>query len=116
MEEIEVLIPIVMFGGAFLAVILMEKYKRDTNLKMIEHGMNPKQAKEPIKTGSASLKTGGFLIGGGFGLFLARVLEINTNLGSEGGEAIYFGLVSLFAGIGLIIAHQVARKQEREIR
>lgn len=108
-----VLVPIVVPLGVFTMIYFLNKQESEVKKKMIDNGMNPKDASEK-KFGGGALKFGGLLIGGGLGLFTAKLLE--EAMGYSETEPIYFGLIALFGGIGLIVAHNVARKQYREDR
>ena len=110
-ESIAVLIPIVVPIGAFLMIYAITKQESEVKKKMIENGMNPKDANAK-RFGGGALKFGGLLIGGGLGLFLAKLIETYANMNEP--EAIYFGLIALFGGVGLVVAHNFARKQFRE--
>lgn len=111
-ESLAVLIPILVPLGVFLMIYAVSKQESEVKKKMIENGMNPKDI-SGRKLGSGALKAGGLLIGGGLGLFLAKMLDSTGSFGHDP-EAIYFGLIALFGGIGLVIAHNVARKQYKE--
>lgn len=108
---ITMLIPIVVPLGAFAMIYYLNKQESEVKKKMIENGMNPKDSSKP-KLGGGALKWGGLLIGGGLGLFVASMIE--TSMNEIDSEPIYFGLIALFGGIGLVLAHNYARKQYRE--
>lgn len=95
----------------FLMIYFIEKEKSSVKKKMLENGINPEDNRSK-GFGGGSLKWGGLLIGGGLGLFLAKLLE--ENLGYSDTDPLYFGLIALFGGIGLVVAHNIARKQYRE--
>ena len=116
-EDIAILIPILVPIAVFTMIVLLRRYEKEERLKMIEQGMNPDEFKAAVKgakyQGGGSLKGGALLVGGGFGLFLASILT-NTMLDIHDEEAIYFGLIFLFGGLGLIIGHYIYRKQVKE--
>ena len=110
-ENLALLIPIVVPIAVFLMIYFVNREEADVKRKMIENGMNPKDVSSR-KFGGGALKFGGLLVGAGLGLFLAKMLE--TAMAMTDPEAIYFGLIFLFGGVGLILAHNYARKQFRE--
>ncbi|MBX2846659.1 MAG: hypothetical protein KTR13_10650 [Saprospiraceae bacterium] len=111
-EEIAVLIPIVVPLAVFTMIVLVRRYEKEERLKMIENGMNPDEFKAAAKgakyQGGGALKAGTLLMGGGFGLFLAKMIDPYV-LGND--PAHYFGLILLFGGLGLIAGHYIYRKQ-----
>jgi len=113
---IAVLIPIVIPIAVFTMIVLIRRYEKEERLKMIENGMNPDEFKAAAKgmryQGGGALKAGALIIGAGLGLLLARLFTPMIGGGDE--EAIYFGLIGIFGGIGLIIGHMLARKQAKE--
>jgi hypothetical protein len=117
MQGAEVLVPITMFAGGFAMIFGIVYLKTRENLAMVEKGMNPKQQMNrpaPFK----SLKLGLLLMGSGVGLLLAyiidRILEANTNQSfhdiHDGNPAIYFALIAIGGGLGLIRSYSLERK------
>lgn len=117
MQGAEVLIPITMFAGGFAMIFGIAYLKTRENLAMVEKGMNPKQQMNrpaPFK----SLKLGLLLMGAGIGLLLAyiidRILEANTSPSvfrdHDGNPAIYFALIAIGGGLGLIRSYTLERK------
>ena len=109
MQGPEILIPLTIFGGGFAMIFGIAYLKTRENLAMVEKGMNPKQQfsrPAPFK----SLKLGLLLVGAGLGLLLAYILDVNMNRNLTGGNfhhhndnpAIYFALIAIGGGIGLI--------------
>lgn len=116
MHNAEVLIPITLFAGGFAMIFGIVYLKTRQNLAMIEKGMNPKEfANRPAPY--KNLKWALLLIGSGLGLFLAYVLDnyvLQTNQGGfhhhDGNEAIYFSLIAIGGGLGLLGSYKIEKK------
>lgn len=109
MDGPEVLVPITLFVGAFGMTFGIVYLKTRENLAMLEKGMNPKQfANRPAPY--RNLKWGLLLIGAGIGLFVAHFLD-NYLLVRTENEALYFALVGIGGGIGLIGSYKVEKKE-----
>ncbi len=89
------------------------------NMAMIEKGLDPKQRPDRRPAPFRNLKWGLLLVGAGFGLFLAYLLDnfILFNVrhmpgnDSDGANApIYFALIAIGGGIGLIMSYKIERK------
>jgi hypothetical protein len=103
----EMLIPILIPLGAFAMVFGIAYLKSRENLAMIEKGMNPKLDRPaPYK----NLKWGLLLIGAGVGLFLAYMLD-RYMLRDWENPAIYFALIGIGGGIGLVGSYKVEKKE-----
>ena len=113
----EVLIPIVMFAGAFAMIFGIVYLKTRQNLAMIEKGMNPKEFADrpaPYK----NLKWAMLLIGAGVGLFLAYLLDNYVLLNQattdyhndERNAPIYFALIAIGGGLGLFASYKIEKK------
>jgi hypothetical protein len=114
----EVLIPIVMFAGAFAMIFGIVYLRTRQNLAMIEKGMNPKEFADrpaPYK----NLKWALLLIGAGIGLFLAYLLDnyvlinhaTNNFRYDDGRNApIYFALIAIGGGLGLFGSYKIEKK------
>ena len=104
----EILVPITLFAGGFAMVFGIVYLKTRENLAMIEKNMNPKQyANRPAPF--RSLKTGLLFLGAGIGLFLAYMID--NNMAGENHEAIYFSLIAIGGGLGLIGSYAVEKKE-----
>lgn len=112
---IALLIPIIVSLGFFTMIVLLARKDNDLKKRMVEAGMNPYEKQKNKFNSPAALKWGFLLIGFGLALFLARILESTLDFNGDT-EAIYFGLIGIFGGIGLVLAHRQARKEEREDR
>ncbi|MDB5014502.1 MAG: hypothetical protein JWQ25_2704 [Daejeonella sp.] len=110
-----ILVPISLFLGAFAMIFGLRYLANKENMAMIQNGMDPKASK-PLPQPYKNLKWGLLLMGAGIGLFLAFVLD-NTVFNSGGGfhqrenEAIYFSLIGIFGGLGLLISYFVEKKE-----
>ncbi|MGZ5248166.1 MAG: DUF6249 domain-containing protein [Flavitalea sp.] len=105
----EVLVPITMFVGGFAMVFGIVYLKTRENLAMLEKGMNPKdKANRPAPY--KNLKWGLLLIGAGLGLLLAYILD-NYVFTRTDNEAIYFALIGIGGGAGLIGSYKIEKKE-----
>ncbi|HMH32881.1 MAG TPA: DUF6249 domain-containing protein [Puia sp.] len=103
----EMLIPILVPLGAFAMIFGIFYIKSRENLAMIEKGMNPKLDRPaPYK----NLKWGLLLIGAGVGLFLAYMLD-RFMLRDWDNPAIYFALIGIGGGLGLVGSYRVEKKE-----
>src|SRR5688572_26683456 len=101
---VPILVPIAMFAMVFGIIYL----KTRENMAMIEKGMNPKQyANRPAPF--RSLKTGLLFLGAGIGLFIAYMVDYS--MAGEDHEAIYFALIAIGGGLGLIGSYAVEKKE-----
>lgn len=103
----ENLVPITLFISAALMVIAIAYLRTRENMAMIEKGMNPKD-KIGRPAPFISLKFGLLLIGAGTGLFLAYLLD-ELAIKGDGAEAIYFSLIAIGGGLGLLGSYKAER-------
>lgn len=115
MQGPEVLVPITLFAGGFAMIFGIVYLKTKENLAMVEKGMNPKQQYNrpaPFK----SLKLGLLLLGAGLGLLLAFLIDMNMTPRNsfshhdDANAAIYFALIAMGGGLGLITSYAIERK------
>jgi uncharacterized protein DUF6249 len=125
----DVIVPVVMFAGTFAMVFGIVYLRTRQNLAMIEKGMNPK-IRENRPTPYRNLKWGLLLVGSGLGLFLAYLLDNSLlyKIGHDVREVtdrhfdrgddynganlfIYFSLVAIGGGIGLITSYRIEKKE-----
>lgn len=110
------------------AVIFGIRYMRNReNLAMIEKGLDPNiKPERPRPAPFRSLKMGLLLVGAGLGLFLAYLLD-NTLLYRVGhyvnkwenneyqvngaNVSIYFALIAIGGGLGLITSYRIEKKE-----
>jgi hypothetical protein len=110
-----ILVPISLFLGAFAMIFGLRYLANKENMALIQNGIDPKSSRslpQPYK----NLKWGLLIMGAGIGLFLAYVLD-NTVFNKGGGfhqrenEAIYFSLIGIFGGTGLLLSYFVEKKE-----
>src|SRR5581483_304375 len=100
-----VLVPL---GGMAMIFGLVYLIKRE-NLAMIEKGMNPKVYRPAPYS---ALKYGLLLVGSGIGLLLAYIIDIaSTAIDGEENATIYFALIAIFGGLGLIVSYRIEKKE-----
>jgi hypothetical protein len=105
----EILVPIVLFAGCFSMVFGIVYLRTRQNLAMIEKGMNPKEfTNRPAPY--RNLKWGLLLVGAGIGLFLAYFLSTYVLKETEN-PAIYFSLIGIGGGLGLIGSYRIEKKE-----
>lgn len=108
MQGPEVLIPLTMFAGGFALVFGIVYLRSRENMAMIEKGMNPKRHAN-LPAPFRSLKTGLLLLGAGIGLLLAFFISRNLPANDEN-SMIYFSLVAIGGGLGLVISYGMEKK------
>jgi peptidoglycan/LPS O-acetylase OafA/YrhL len=114
MHGAEVLIPIIMFAGGFAMIFGIVYLKTRENMAMIEKGMNPKRYAN-LPAPFRSLKLGLLLLGAGAGLLLAYFIDHNTTAPHEP-EPIYFALIAIGGGLGLIGSYAMEKKEWERVR
>jgi O-antigen/teichoic acid export membrane protein len=118
MNGIIAMIPILTSLGFFALIFGIIYMHKKENLAMIEKGMNPKLV-EHRPTPYRNLKWGLLLVGAGIGLFLAYILDnyVLYRAGhhgeweSDNNVAIYFALIAIGGGMGLIISYRIEKKE-----
>ena len=104
------LIPILVPLGFFALIFGIIYMNKRENLAMIEKGLNPKEwANRPVPY--KNLKWGLLLVGAGIGLFLAYVLHEHVLKITDDNPAIYFSLIAIGGGLGLISSYRVEKKE-----
>ncbi|MEO8150496.1 MAG: DUF6249 domain-containing protein [Bacteroidia bacterium] len=104
------LIPIFIFLGAFAMIFGLRYFTNKENMAMIERGVNlPMRKNNPFW----ALKLGLLLIGCGLGLFFALLLQNFALHNLENVEAIYFSLIGLGGGIGLVVSYMIESKKNK---
>ena len=111
MEIVPILTTTVVFATIFGIVYIVVTARNKERMALIEKGADPKFF-ESAKTSSKSsiLKWGLLLAGSGFGLFLGGIL-VGGGMLQEG--AAYAGMMSLFGGLGLIVAYRIERQSDK---
>lgn len=109
MNNGEVLIPILVPLSLFAMVFGLVYVKSRENMAMIEKGMNPKEfANRPAPY--RNLKNGLLLLGAGIGLALAYFLTQYV-LHDEDNPALWFALIGIGGGLGLIASYRIEKKE-----
>jgi hypothetical protein len=113
MQGPEVLIPLTMFAGGFAMVFGIVYLRTRQNLAMIEKGMNPKESANrpaPYK----NLKWALLFIGAGIGLFIAYLMDnfvfTHNFYQRDSNPAIYFSLIAIGGGLGLLGSYKMEKK------
>jgi hypothetical protein len=107
-----ILIPLCFFMMVF-GIVYMNKQE---NMAMIEKGLNPKNRPIDRPVPYKNLKWGLLLVGAGTGLLLAflldqYVLPENYNGNNDSRAFIYFALLAIGGGLGLIRSYSVEKKE-----
>jgi hypothetical protein len=108
MSSIEMLPAILIPLGAFAMIFGIFYLRTRENLAMLEKGMNPKRYAN-LPAPFRSLKTGLLLLGAGLGLLIAHVISNSMRGGDH--EAIYFSLIAIGGGLGLIGSYAMEKKE-----
>lgn len=110
---IAVSIPIVVSLGVFAMIVAIRRMENQERLAMIERGMEP-PTKKPKSDPSSTLRSSLFFIGASLGLLLA-IVTTRALPGLRGGEVtgVYFALIALGAGLGLLTAFLYDKKLEK---
>lgn len=104
------LIPILVSLGAFAMVFGIIYLKTRENMALIEKGINPKvytNSPAPYK----SLKAGLLFLGVGIGLLAAYFID--SNMGRLLNEPIYFAMIAIGGGSGLVLSYVIEIKALR---
>lgn len=107
----EILVPITLFLCTTALVFGLRYMSNKEKMAMIERGMDPGLAKSRPSAPMpfVSLKFGLLLVGLGLGLIVALFTVRNIGLDDEEGVAVYFGCLSIFGGLGLIVSYAMEK-------
>jgi hypothetical protein len=110
MNGAEILIPILVPLGGCALVFGIVYMKSRENMAMIEKGMNPKEhANRPAPF--RSLKNGLLFLGAGVGLLFAYLFDTYAmKPGIDNPAGLYFSLIAIGGGTGLIVSYLVEKK------
>lgn len=109
MHGAEILIPMLVPLGAFAMLFGIFYLRTRENMAMIEKGMNPKRYAN-LPAPFRSLKTGLLFLGAGTGLLIAYLIDNGIHTPHE--EApIYFSLIAIGGGLGLIGSYTMEKKE-----
>jgi hypothetical protein len=114
-----ILVPILLVLGLLAALFGIRYLQNKENMLMIQNGIDP-GLRRPKGKSYINLTWGLLLMGAGIGLFLAYLL-VNTvfnfdrpNRDEDANVAIYFALIAIFGGLGLLISHVLEKKAPNE--
>jgi hypothetical protein len=109
--QLAILMVIVVTMGLFAMIFGIVYLNKRERMAMIERGMDPRTNK-PRPAPYQYLKWGLLLIGAGVGLFLSFIL-VNTcfaGYDEESKPAIFFSLIAIFGGLGLLVSFLIEKK------
>ncbi|MCY7410195.1 MAG: hypothetical protein LH473_07970 [Chitinophagales bacterium] len=112
--DFTILIPILITLGAFAMVFGLRYLSNKERMAMIERGIapvEPDKRSRPLIT----LKFGLILLGVGVGLFFAFFLTTYVlHTSEEQSPAIYFGMIGICGGLGLVISYLFEKSHEEK--
>ena len=110
----DTLVPIAIFLGGFAMVFGIRYMINKERMAMIERGIvrtQPTRHSRPLQT----LKWGLIFCGAGLGLLLAFCLTNYVLMTpNEKAPAIYFALIAIFGGLGLVISYVFEKRYEEK--
>lgn len=110
-----ILVPIIISLGAFLMVFGLNYLRNRERMALIERGMDPGltlKRREP--SSHTVLRTSLLLLGVGLGLGVAYLIDISRALKGDT-DPLYFSMLFIFGGLGLLISFFVERKAEAKV-
>lgn len=114
MEATEAMVPIVLFISMAITLFGIVYMRNKENMALIERGINPREGFR--KFGSLTyLKYGLLMIGAGLGLLTAYLIDsamppVRLH-GDQDRPALYFSLIGICGGIGLVISYFIEKKE-----
>jgi len=110
-----ILVPIIISLGAFLMVFGLSYLRNRERMALIERGMdpNPMLKRKGLSIHSV-LRTSLLLLGVGLGLGVAYLIDISRALKGDT-DPLYFSMLFIFGGLGLLISFFVERKAEAKV-
>lgn len=105
---IALLIPIIVSLGVFMMIWGIRYLENKENMAMIDRGMEPKKRRDADP--SRTLKNGLLFVGAGIGLLLAIIITQSMGLEDETATGIFFALIAIFGGLGMLGAYAYERK------
>lgn len=97
--------------AAFIMVVAIRYLESKENMAMIEKGMSPAEKRRRNQANpSQTLKNGMLFVGAGLGLLLAIVVSNTLHLDHQSSTGIFFALIAIFGGAGLLGAYLYERK------
>jgi len=121
MQATEAMFMIILCLATAGAIFGIYYLRNRENMAMIERGINPREGKQRSRP-FTSLKFGLLLSGSGLGLLIAYLLDqmvlpkevVSLADGThytQDNPAIYFALIGLFGGLGLVLSYRMERKE-----
>lgn len=105
-----VLLPIIISLGAFLMIFGLNYLKSRERMALIERGIDPTNYNAGQDRTFAILRSSLLFIGVGIGLLVAFFITESTE--ADGG-AIYFPMIFIFGGLGLLAAYLIERRRQK---
>ncbi|HOY06480.1 MAG TPA: hypothetical protein PLO67_13810 [Saprospiraceae bacterium] len=102
-------IPITISLGVFMMIWGIRYLENKENMAMIERGMEPKKNRRESDP-SRTLKNGLLFVGAGIGLLLAIIITQTLQLDEDSETGIFFALIAIFGGLGMLGAYAYERK------
>jgi len=100
----------IVFIAAFVLLFGLFYLRNRENMAMIEKGINPKEfVSRPAPY--RNLKWGLLLVGAGLGLFLAYIMHTYVLHIDDENPVMYFSLIGICGGLGLIASYWIEKKQ-----
>ena len=93
----------------FVTLFGIRYLRNKENMAMIEKGINPR-INDNRPAPYRSLKNGLLFVGAGIGLFVAFLLDVYMLPENDKNTFLYFSLVAIGGGIGLITSYRVEKK------
>jgi len=121
-DEILALLVILSFFSLIFGIVYIRNRE---NMALIERGINPRIQRKTLPRPFGSLKYGLLILGAGLGLILAFLVDFNlkheahTLNGSvyyEDYPQVYFALVAICGGLGLVVSYLIERKYYDKIK
>ena len=110
-----ILIPIIISLGAFALVFGLRYLSNKERMGMIEKGLTPEAPQKRPSRPLQSLKWGLIISGVGFGLLLSFIFtNYFISITRDDAAAIYFGLIAMFGGLGLVISYTFEKRYEEK--
>ncbi len=110
-----ILLPIIISLGAFLMIFGFEYLRNRERMALIERGMDPNPTlKRKGPSIHTVLRTSLLLLGVGAGLGIAYLIDISRAIKGDT-DPLYFSMLFIFGGLGLLISFFVERRAEGKV-
>ena len=98
------------FVTGFALIFGLFYLRNRENMALVEKGMNPREfTNRPAPY--RNLKWGLLMVGGGIGVFLAYFMSTYVLHLQDDNPVMYFSLLGIFGGLGLISSYWIEKKQ-----